>query len=128
MKYLLDTHTFIWMDNDPEKLSARVQAICIDPENILLLSLASVWEMQIKIQLGKLTLPTSLQATLTSQIKLNHVELLQIKLSHILALSDLPQYHKDPFDRFLIAQALIEQIPLLTNDPFVKQYTVENIW
>ncbi len=128
MRYLLDTHTFVWLDSDPAKLSSRAAAICTDESNDLLLSLASVWEMQIKIQLGKLTLPASLKLTIENQIKHNQIKLLSIELTHVIGLSLLPDHHKDPFDRLLVSQANSEQISLITNDPQIAAYTVKTVW
>jgi PIN domain nuclease of toxin-antitoxin system len=116
MKYLLDSHTFIWLDNDPGKLSPKVAALFSDRTNQLLLSIASVWEMQIKLQIGKLTLPAPLANIITEQHTANGIQLLPIDLSHVLELASLADHHKDPFDRLLIAQARIEQATLVTDD------------
>lgn len=104
MKLLLDTHTFIWWDSEPAKLSPRVLALCQDRQNMLLLSVVSIWKMQIKSQLGKLRLALSLKEIVASQQQTNNIELLPITLEHVLALENLPAYHKDPFDRLLVAQ------------------------
>lgn len=128
MKYLLDTHAFIWLDNDPARLSTKVTTVCADRSNLLLLSLASVWEMQIKLQLGRLTLPTPLADTVQNQIDTNQVELLPIKLSHIFELDHLPHHHKDPFDRLLMAQALSEKAILITDDAQIARYSVPTFW
>jgi PIN domain nuclease of toxin-antitoxin system len=128
MSYLLDTHTFIWFDNDPDKLSTLVAAICSSSDNDLLLSLASVWEIQIKSQLGKLQLPLPLPDMIQNQITRNRVELLPIELSHILNLANLPPHHKDPFDRLLIAQAMSENVILLSNDAKIEKYPVQILW
>ena len=128
MKYLLDTHTFIWLDSDPDKLSAAVTSLCSDPQNQLYLSIASVWEMQIKIQLRKLKLPTSLAKTLEEQQTANRLLLLPIELTHILGLAALPDHHKDPFDRLLIAQANAEKMPLISDDPQIAKYSVTVVW
>lgn len=128
MRYLLDTHAFIWWNTDAPELPARVREILANPENIILLSLASVWEMQIKLQVGKLTLPAPLAEIIEKQQHENQIELLPIILSHILALEHLPAHHRDPFDRLLIAQAQVEDIPLLSNDPILARYPVRVIW
>jgi PIN domain nuclease of toxin-antitoxin system len=103
MKLLLDTHIFIWWDSNPDQLSAQARSLCADADNTLLLSLASVWEMQIKSQLGKLTFHRPLADSISSQQQTNGLEILPIELRHLFALSQLPQYHKDPFDPLLIA-------------------------
>ena len=128
MKVLLDTHVFIWLDNDPDKLSAKAAQICADSSNLLLLSLASVWEMQIKTQLGKLKLPAPLPQIVGNQVTTNRIQLLRIELSHIFALSNLPQQHRDPFDRLLIAQAQTEKAILLTDDAQIARYPISTTW
>lgn len=128
MKLLLDTHTFIWWDSDPAKLSAQVLALCGDPANTLLLSVVSVWEMQIKVQLGKLTFAHPLADLIHQQQQTNHLEVLEITLPHVLALDGLPTVHKDPFDRLLIAQANIEGAVLLSRDPIFAEYPVSFLW
>lgn len=125
MKLLLDTHTFIWWDSEPAKLPPHILALCQDRANIMLLSVASVWEMQIKLQLGKLTLNLPLAAVIESQQQSNQVEVLPVTLPHVLALQSLPTYHKDPFDRLLIAQANVEDATLVSSDPVFAQYPVK---
>ena len=124
MKLLLDTHIFIWLVTEPESLSPRARTLCQDPENELLLSFASIWEMQIKHQLGKLTFTTPLADLIAVQRVGNRIALLPIALAHILALRELPLLHKDPFDRLLIAQANLEGITLLTADSALPAYQV----
>ena len=125
MKILLDTHVFLWWDNDPAQLSAQAKALCQDPANTLVLSVASVWEMQIKQQLGKLTLRLPLSQLIQDQQHTNGMEILPISLAHVLSLETLPPHHKDPFDRLLIAQANTEGIGLLSVDSVFKQYPVK---
>ena len=127
MRYLLDTHTFIWLDSDPSRLSSRVRAVCIDPANTLLLSVASVWEMQIKRQLGKLALSDPLSTVIARQ-RSNGVNVLPISIPHVLGLEGLPFHHKDPFDRMLIAQANVDGIILLSADHIFASYTVSVLW
>ncbi len=124
MRILLDTHIFLWWDNDPDHLLAQAKNLCQDPANTLVLSVVSVWEMQIKQQLGKLTLRLPLSELIEDQQKTNGVEILPISLVHVLALETLPLHHKDPFDRLLIAQSRSEGIGLLSVDPIFKQYAV----
>ena len=94
MKLLLDTHTFIWWDSEPAKLSTKVLALCQDQENTLILSVASVWEIQIKSQLGKIKLNLPLKELIISQQKINNIVILPIALKHILSLEGLPSHHK----------------------------------
>ncbi len=98
MKLLLDTHVFIWWDSEPARLSPRALALCQDPQNTLLLSVVSLWEMQIKLQLGKLKLALPLKEIVDGQRRTNNVEILPVTLEHVLGLENLPPYHKDPFD------------------------------
>lgn len=128
MKYLLDTHTFIWWDAEPNRLPAKVLALCQNPSNQLFLSVASIWEMQIKHQLGKLVFNTSLDLLISQQIENNNILLLPVKPTHIFSLSDLPTIHKDPFDRLLISQARYEQTTLLSGDSMFADYPVEVVW
>lgn len=128
MKLLLDTHTFIWWSGEPDKLSPEALARCQDASNRVLLSVTSVWEMQIKHQLGKLRLTLPLGDLISEQRKINHIEVLPITLPHVLALESLPFHHKDPFDRLLVAQANIESAVLVTKDPAFEEYPVKLIW
>ncbi len=128
MKLLLDTHTFIWWDSEPAKLSARALALCQDPSNILFFSVASAWEMQIKLQLGKLALKLPLATVIEGQRQTNDFKILAVELPHILALQSLPTPHKDPFDRLLIAQANVEGAALISSDPVFAEYSVTVIW
>lgn len=128
MRLLLDTHTFIWWDSDPLKLTPQVMNMCQDPENLLLLSVASVWEMQIKLQFGKLKLTLPLSELVAEQQQTNKIVILDIKLEHVMALEKLPLHHKDPFDRLLIAQAEIEEAVLVSKDQIFKEYPVQAVW
>lgn len=128
MRLLLDTHTFLWWDSNPGKLTPQALRVCQDPTNVLLLSVASVWEMQIKLQLGKLRLSLPLEAIIEGQQQLNRIEILPITLAHVLALSGLPPHHKDPFDRLLIAQANVEQAILVSGDSAFENYPVSRLW
>lgn len=128
MKVLLDTHTFIWWDDDHKQLSPRALAICQDRENTMLLSIASVWEMQIKIQLGKLKFSLPLEDKIQHQQEMNGLEILPISLKHVFTLGQLPHHHRDPFDRLLIAQCINEGIPMISHDSLLRPYPVQIIW
>jgi PIN domain nuclease of toxin-antitoxin system len=128
MKLLLDTHAFIWWDSEPDKLSPTALATCQDRANSLLLSVASVWEMQIKIQLSKLKLNLPLAEVIDGQRKTNNIEMLPVMLAHVFALQNPPMHHKAPFDRMLIAQANVENITVISNDPAFAQYPVKLLW
>lgn len=128
MQFLLDTHTFIWWSISPEKLSLTVQSLLFDQNNPLFLSVASVWEMQIKLQLGKLQVNPSLPELIQSQITINNLEILSIDLTHIWTLATLNHYHKDPFDRLLISQSITENMPILSIDEIFDSYPTQRIW
>jgi PIN domain nuclease of toxin-antitoxin system len=128
MKLLFDTHAFIWWDSAPANLPASVLALCQDPTNTLLLSVASAWEMQIKSHLGKLKFASPLGDIIANQQQTNSLEILSVTLDHVLSLETLPDHHKDPFDRLLVAQALVEEATLISNDPIIQQYPVKLIW
>src|SRR5687767_3046982 len=108
MNYLLDMHVFIWMNEDLNKLSTTVQNLVADEDNTIFLSVASIWEIQIKVQIGKLTFPRTLSEMIQLARDENQVEILPIRQDHALKVADLPLHHKDPFDRVLVAQAIVE--------------------
>ena len=128
MRLLLDTHIFLWLNSDPEKLPPAVLDTCQQSTNQLYLSLVSPWEIQIKQQLGKLQLDNPLSDIVEMQIEQNGLQILPITLEHIFALHDLPHIHKDPFDRLLISQATIEPMVLVTADKIIEQYDLETLW
>jgi len=125
--YLLDTHAFIWFDAEPQKLSPRAAEILTSPATVLL-SVVSVWEMAVKIQLGKLKLRAELGRIVAEQIGSNRVQLLDVNLAPSLALLSLPEIHRDPFDRLLIAQAMVERLVLLTVDSEIRKYPIPTEW
>jgi len=125
MKILLDTHTFIWMVVRPRTLSARLYEAILDPGNLIALSIVSMWEMQIKHQLGKLDLPASVPNFVTTQMKVNDIQTLTVLDEHIWTLDKLPLHHQDPFDRLLIAQAIVEGYQLASVDAIFRQYPVQ---
>jgi PIN domain nuclease of toxin-antitoxin system len=125
MKLLLDTHIFIWADDEPERIPAALMTYLADEANELWLSLVSAWEMQIKRQLGKLHLQLSLAETTASHQQTNGLRLLPITAEHVYALDNLPLHHKDPFDRLLIAQAIAEDLTLVSVDPAFAAYSIK---
>ena len=127
MKLLLDTHAFIWWDSEQTRLSGKALAVCLDPANSLHLSLASLWELQIKMQLGKLTLRFSLENILDDQRR-NGLSIEEIRIEDILGLSHLPTFHRDPFDRLLIAQAQCNAFHLVSHDTQIARYDVAILW
>ena len=125
MRLLLDTHVFIWWADQQGSLSATALSALKDEANELLLSVASVWEMQIKVQLGKLKVSMPLQELVESQVETNELKILPVELAHVLALDALPFHHKDPFDRLLIAQSIQEDVTLISADPAFPAYSVK---
>ncbi len=128
MKYLIDTHTLLWIVTKNKKLSKKVKDIYLNSENQIFISLASLWEMAIKINLKKLSINEPLKDFVKNQIKSNDINILDIKTKHILLLENLPYYHKDPFDRLIISQSINEQIPLLSFDKVFDKYSIKRIW
>lgn len=128
MKLLLDSHVLIWWSSSSEKLSKNVYDLINDTNNTLFFSIASVWEMQIKLQLGKLNLNSNLPNLIDSQQRVNNLQLLTIELAHIYALNNLSSHHKDPFDRLLIAQGIVEQIPIVSIDEVFDNYPIQRLW
>lgn len=125
MRLLLDTHIFIWWADEPDKLSSTALSALEDKTNDLILSVVSIWEIQIKIQLGKLKLSQPLKELIESQQETNDLRILPIELAHVLALDALPFHHKDPFDRLLIAQSILEDMTLATVDQKFSAYPVK---
>jgi PIN domain nuclease of toxin-antitoxin system len=128
MKVLLDTHTFLWwIANDPQ-LSLSAKQIMEDANTEPLLSAVSGWEIAIKSRLGKLKLPADLQGFIAEQLRVNAIQVLPIQMSHALHVFTLPDHHRDPFDRMLVAQSQLEQLPILTCDPQIARYAVIVMW
>ena len=128
MKLLLDTHSFMWWDSESARLSRKALALMKSEENSLLVSVVSLWEIQIKRKIGKLDYDVPLREMIESQQQKSGIIVLPVTLEHIVALDSLPDYHRDPFDRLLIAQASVEQVTLVTHDPVIARYPVQTIW
>ena len=118
MKILLDTHILLWAISDPDKLSAEHREIIENPDNVIFISIATLWELTIKQAIGKIDLPDSFLLDVTH----NGYETLKIEVSHLIELKKLPLHHRDPFDRIIIAQALSENCKLLTIDHEILKY------
>lgn len=127
MRVLIDTHVFIWWTSDVKKLSSRVCDLLLDPSTEDILSMVSIWEMQIKVSLGKLQFRTALSELVDDEINRNRIELLPLSLSHIYALSNLPNHHRDLFDRILIAQSMDEDLQILSIDEKFDAYGVKRL-
>lgn len=128
MRLLLDTHALLWMLNEPDRLSARAEREILDRDNELFLSIASLWEVTIKVNSGKLTIPGGDIDALLVATRAMKVEVLSIQISHLRALRTLPLHHRDPFDRLLIAQAQAENLTLLTRDARLGSYGIPLAW
>ena len=125
MNLLLDTHIFIWLQIALGNISPQRIQILKNNQNALFLSLASIWEMQIKIQNRKFSFPKSLSDIIKEQQTVNNLQILPIAAEHIYELDNLPFHHKDPFDRLLIAQAIVENYTLVTDDANFSAYPIK---
>jgi len=128
MKLLLDTHTFLWFIMGSPNLSADARALIEDATNEKFFSVASLWEMAIKLSIGKLTLSAPFDVLFPQQLTLNGVDLLGIEIEHAAAVAVLPFHHRDPFDRLLIAQAIAEKMTIVTIDAAFDAYSVTRLW
>lgn len=128
MRILLDTHAFIWWVTNDSQLSDIARACITDPDNDVFLSIASAWEIVIKVNIGKLILPEPPESYIPSRLASNQLESLPIQMNHVLQVSALPNHHRDPFDRILIAHSQVEQMPILTADNLIAQYSVNVIY
>ena len=129
MRILLDTHAFLWWASERgARLSDRGRDLLGDGTNEVALSLASVWEIAIKVGVGRMDLPDAVERYIPERLRHDGFELIPIKLRHAFRAGALPRIHGDPFDRMLVAQAQVEGIPILTADPAISRYDVETIW
>ncbi|MFO8040498.1 MAG: type II toxin-antitoxin system VapC family toxin [Sodalinema sp.] len=128
MRLLLDTHVFIWWVGLPEKLSERVTTLLGNRDNELFLSVASVWEMQIKLKSGKLTLDLPLEEMILNQQEENDLNLLNIDVADVWVLDGLPVPHRDPFDRMIIAQSIRAELSLMSVDRLFDSYPIKRLW
>lgn len=128
MKYLLDTHTFLWFINDDPSLSPSARSQIEERENVVYLSVASIWEMAIKVSLHKLEMPSPFGEFIDTQLEENTIILLNINTAHTGIVTTLPFHHRDPFDRLMIAQAKVEDIIVIGNDAIFDQYGIKRLW
>jgi len=128
MKALLDTHTFLWWNMDHKNLSRKVREIISSGSNEIYFSAASAWEISIKYQKGRLVLPEPPEKYLPSRIDLHSLTPLEISIGHSANVHNLMHIHQDPFDRLLISQSNLENLPLLTLDSQIRKYGVKTIW
>ena len=128
MRVLLDTHAFLWFIMGSANLSVTARVLIVNPANERLLSVASLWEIAIKTSLRKLTLSAPFDELIPTQLKLNGIDLLNINVDHLSTLTTLPFHHRDPFDRLIIAQAIVEQLPVISLDGAFDAYGVTRHW
>ncbi len=128
MQYLLDTHVLIWWITSDNRLSAAAKALIQSRRNTLYWSAASSWEVSIKHALGRLVFDEAPEKLFASELEKNHIETLVITNEHAFLAGQLPMHHKDPFDRMLVAQAQIESLSIVTNDPILQRYDVDVVW
>ena len=128
MKLLLDTHAFLWWIADDERLSSKARRAIGDGRNEILVSAVSAWEIVVKHELGRLRLPEAPDKFVPSQLRANAFGALPATVSHALAVARLPPLHRDPFDRFLVAQAMVESLTLVSADEDLRRYPVRVTW
>jgi PIN domain nuclease of toxin-antitoxin system len=128
MKLLLDTQSFLWFIGGSPRLSPRAASRIADPANEVVLSIASLWEMAVKVSLGKLNLGEPFGQLIPAQLQTNRIGVLPIEVAHLAIVSILPLHHHDPFDRLIIAQAEVEGLPIVSSDPAFDAYPVTRLW
>ena len=128
MRVLLDTHAFLWWITDDPQLSGHARDIVGDGRNEAFFSAASAWEIAIKAAMGRLGLPDDAEEFIAAEVTRNGFSVLPVHLTHALRVYALPAHHRDPFDRLLVAQSRVENLPLLSRDPHLAAYGVEVVW
>ena len=128
MAILLDTHAFLWWVADAPSLTRKARTTIGDQRRVCYFSLASCWEMAIKVSLGKLAIESSVDRFIAQQMAANGFQPLGIALSHVTRIATMPFHHRDPFDRLLVAQALDGDLAIVSADPIFQKYGVKRIW
>ena len=128
MKYLLDTHAFLWFVLDDKRISTEAKSIIEDSRNEIYFSAASAWEMAIKTKLARLKIAGDFESFVIEQLSTNSFVPLSITIAHSLYTERLPEVHKDPFDRILVAQSNLEDLPLISKDKKIRNYEVKMVW
>jgi len=128
MRLLLDTHALLWWHDQPARSTEAAYGAISDLDNNIWLSVVNGWDIQIKVQLGKLTLPKPLLGLLQEEQAMNGFRVLPVTLEHVYALDSFPLHHRDPFDRLLIAQAHREGLTAVTHDPKFSAYAIPMLW
>ena len=128
MKYLLDTHTLLWFLKGDKKLSDKARQLIDSPRNEKFISIVSLWEIAIKVSLGKLVLNKPFEKLFPEQLDFNRIEILDITVDCLIKLTTLPFHHRDPFDRLIIAQTLVEGFPIIGTDTIFDAYGINREW
>jgi PIN domain nuclease of toxin-antitoxin system len=128
MKILLDTHVFLWWVTDDSRLSLKAREVISNIENQRFLSAASGWEIAIKAKLGKISILENPKNFIYDQMEENKIQMLPVQMNHALQVYNLPDLHRDPFDRLLVAQCQMENLPIITSDPCIIKYNVTVVW
>lgn len=128
MKLLIDTHAFLWFIEGNPNLSNTARSLIEDESNQRFLSIASLWEMSIKVSMSKLILQMSFADLVEQQVCKNAIELLEIRAEHLDQLAKMPFHHKDPFDRLIVAQSIVESMAVLSKDSTFGSYSITLLW
>ena len=128
MNILLDTHTFLWFVDDNPRLSQAARVLIEAEDSQPFLSMASLWEMAIKISLGKLQLGQPFESFVPQQLAFNGIGVLNISMEHIAGIAKLPFHHRDPFDRLIAVQSKLEKMALVSADPSFDAYEIQRVW
>lgn len=128
MNYLLDTHSLIWFIGGDEQLSNEAREEIENEENIIFVSTASLWEISIKSSIGKLKLGKPFEELFPQYLVENEIDILDIKIQHLQALISLPFHHRDPFDRLIICQSLVEKLTIIGKERLFDDYGIERLW
>jgi PIN domain nuclease of toxin-antitoxin system len=128
MRFLIDTHVWLWAVGEPERLRSSAVDLIVAAENSVVFSVASAWEIAIKVSRRRLHLPEAVDDYLLSRLRILSMTVLPVQLPHALRVAHLAHHHADPFDRLLIAQCQSEGLPLMTADAALAAYDVEILW
>jgi len=128
MRILLDTHSFLWFVAGDARIGSTARSLIADLNNTALLSIASLWEIAIKVSLGKLRFTEPFETLIAEQLALNAINVLPIEFDDLIEVTRLPFHHRDPFDRLLVAQAIARGLPIVSRDPVLDDYPIERLW
>ena len=128
MKHLIDTHAFLWMISDDKRLSSNASEVILDPKSELYFSMASYWEICIKISIGKLKMKRNWPQVFDREMRINSINWLSLKPEHTRGVIKLPWHHRDPFDRLIISQCVCEKLTCITADDHIHKYNIKYLW